>query len=53
MTIRGLIELIDRRFRSANAVPVARAPIKAEEWAAIREALEQIYGDVPQPTDNG
>lgn len=39
MSIAELIELIDARFRSANAVPVARAPIKAEEWAEIRAVL--------------
>lgn len=44
MSIPELIELIDARFRSANAVPVSRAPIKAEEWATLREALLKSNG---------
>jgi hypothetical protein len=39
MSLTEIIAAIDARFVSGNAVPVERAPIKAEEWAAIRSEL--------------
>lgn len=45
MSLIELIALIDARFRSANSVPVQRAPLKADEWAEIKEALMQKGSD--------
>jgi hypothetical protein len=41
MTLAEAIERLNAKFRSCNSVPVARAPITAEEWSLIRAALEQ------------
>lgn len=40
MTLAAIIAAIDARFVSGNSIPVERAPVKADEWAAIRAALE-------------
>lgn len=35
-----VVARMDSKFRSANSIPVQRAPITANEWAIIREAIK-------------
>lgn len=35
-----IIEKVDLRFRSGNSVPITRAHITAEEWAALKKLPE-------------
>lgn len=45
--IDDVVDRMDAKFRSANSVPVQRAPITANEWAIIREAIKGDSDESP------
>lgn len=44
---RKLIAEISLRFKSGNSVPVERAHIRADEWAALTAAMSSVQGVQP------
>lgn len=42
-----VVARMDSKFTSANSIPVQRAPITANEWAVIREAIKGDSDESP------
>ena len=42
-TLYEVIHDIDKKFSSANSIPVTRAALTSEEWEIIREGLEEAF----------